>query len=142
MEVKDYAHRFPKGHWSFQELNKNGMERTCKLEGQWNRSAEMMMLTFRESGHPVLRATNAWDRRLLRKTGGKLSFHFSGDAENAELSFRMIKSANQLSIYGAVAEWLCGGLAQQISAHASSSIGKPSAQMNEQLDCQLAPEDV
>ena len=54
---------------------------------------------------------------------------------------RTIISVNQLSIYGEVAEW-CGEVARQISAPASSSIGKPIAHMNEQLDCSLAPEEV
>ena len=143
-EVRDNAHRFPKGHWSLlcpgneQKWNRT---HTCKREGHWSRSAEMMMLNFKESGHPVFRPTRALDRGSLRKKGGQLSIHFSGDSTNAELLFRTLNSANQLSVYGAVAEW-CGELAQQISAHASSRIGKPIAHVNEQLDFQVAPEDV
>ena len=44
-EVKAYARRFPEGHWSF---HGPGIEEkwygthTCKPEGQWNLSAEMI----------------------------------------------------------------------------------------------------
>ena len=58
-EVQAYAHRFPKGHWSFfgpRTEKKSGVERTrVSPKNQWNPSAEMMMLTLRESGHPVFR---------------------------------------------------------------------------------------
>ena len=55
---------------------------------------------------------------MKSKEGGKLSIYFNGDKSNAELLFRTIISVDQLSVYGAVAEW-SGELAQQISAHAS-----------------------
>ena len=77
----------------------------------------------------------------MRKRGGKVSIHFRGDLETHKLLFRTISTVNQLSIYGAVAD-VCEELAQQTPAHASSSIRKPITQMNEQLDCPLAPEDV
>ena len=49
-----------------------------------------MMVNFSESGHPVF----------------CVSIHFKGSEENIELLLRMIISANQLSIYGAIAD-LC-----------------------------------
>ena len=79
--------------------------------------------------------------RILEKERWNIIDHFSGDVTNAELSCRTINSVNQLSVYGAVADW-CEELAQQMLAQASSSIGKPTAQVNEQLDGPLAPEDV
>ena len=129
-EVMDYEHRFPKGHWSFVGP---GTDQKCygthtyKPEREWNRSAEMMMLSLRESEHPVFWATSALDQGFLKsKNGGKLSIHFSGDLANAELLSGTTNSVNQLSIHGALAEWYVK-LAEQISAHASSSIGKPIA---------------
>ena len=64
-----------------------------------------MMLTFAESGHPVFRATSPWSRSQLKSKGhGKLSIHYAADLEKVETIFRIIVSANKLSLYGAVAE--------------------------------------
>ena len=87
-------------------------------------------------GHQVFCATSALDRERWN-----IGDHVNGDSTNAELSRRTINSVNQLSVYGAVADW-CEELAQQMTAQASSSIGKPTAQVNEQLDSPLAAEDV
>ena len=63
------------------------------------------MLTFAESGHPIFRATSPLSRGQLKsKSHGKLSIHYSADLETIETIFRIIVSANQLSLYGAVAE--------------------------------------
>ena len=59
--------------------------------GEWDRVAELMMLKFGESGHPVFRSTSPLSRGVLKsKGGGKIT----------------IISFNQLSIYGAVSD-LC-----------------------------------
>ena len=51
------------------------------------------------------RATTPLSRgRLKIKGRGKLSIHYAADQETIETIFRMIVSANQLSLYGAVAE--------------------------------------
>ena len=64
-----------------------------------------MMLEFAESGHPIFRATSPLSRGQLRSKGhGKLSMHYSADLETIETIFRIIVSANQLSLYGAIAE--------------------------------------
>ena len=80
-----------------------------KPEGQWTRTADVMVSNFEDSGHPAFRATSALDRGFLKKKGGKCTIHFKGDTSNADLLFRTIHSANQLSIYGAVAD-LCDEL--------------------------------
>ena len=65
------------------------------------------MIKFRESGHPVFRATSPLSRGTLKsKGGGKLSIHFCPDGDTIENVFRTIISVNQLSIYGAVSD-LC-----------------------------------
>ena len=56
----------------------------------------MMMLSLRESGHSIFRATSALDRWFWQ--GGKLSVHCNGDLSNAELLFRTIISVNQLNV--------------------------------------------
>ena len=67
----------------------------------------MMMIKFRESGHPVFRATSPFSRGTLKsKGGGKLSFHFCADGDTIETVVRTIISVNQLSMYGAVPD-LC-----------------------------------
>ena len=40
-----------------------------KLEGQWNPTADVMVSTFKDGGHPVFRASSALGRRFLRKVG-------------------------------------------------------------------------
>ena len=65
------------------------------------------MIKFRESGHPVFRATSPLSRGTLKsKGGGKLSVHFCADGDTIETVFRTIISVNQLSIYGAVSDFL------------------------------------
>ena len=74
-------------------------------QGEWDRIAEQMMLTFAESTHPVFRSTSPLPRGVLKsKGGGKLSKHCCADPETIETIFRIIVSVNQLSLYGAVAE--------------------------------------
>ena len=69
-------------------------------QGEWDKMAEKMMATLAESGHPVFRATSPLSRGQLKsKGGGKLSIHYT-----ITTVFRTITSANQLSLYGAVAE--------------------------------------
>ena len=63
-----------------------------------------MLLEFAESGHPIFRATTPLSRCKLKSKGqGKLSIHFAADQETIETIFRIIAFANQLSLYGAVA---------------------------------------
>ena len=105
-----FANRFPAGRWSFLGLGSETKwystynERT---QGEWDRVAELMMIKFRENGHPVFRATSPLSRGSLKsKGGGKLSIHFSADGDTIETVFRTLISVNQLSVYGAVSD-LC-----------------------------------
>ena len=76
-------------------------------QGIWDKIAERMLLEFAESGCPIFRATTPLSRVQLKSKGhGKLSIHFAADQETIGTIFRIIVSANQLSLYGAVAE-LC-----------------------------------
>ena len=106
--VSLYARRFGKGQWSFIE---SGSEKKWysisedSPQGEWDRIAEEMMLEFGESKHPIFRATSPLSRGQLKSKGhGKLSIHYAADLETVETIFRTIVSANQLSLYGAVAE--------------------------------------
>ena len=56
-----------------------------------DRVAELMMLKFGESRHPVFRSTSPLSRGVLKsKGGGKLSIHFCDDEGTIETVFRTI----------------------------------------------------
>ena len=103
-----FAKRFPAGHWSFLGLGSETKWYSIyneRLEGEWDKVAELMMIKFGESGHPVFRATSPLSRGMLKsKGGGNLSVHFFADGDTIETVFRTIISVNQLSIYGAVSD--------------------------------------
>ena len=74
-------------------------------QGICDRIAERMLVEFAESGCPIFRATTPLSRGQLKsKRHGKLSIHYAADLETVETIFRIIVSANQLSLHGAVAE--------------------------------------
>ena len=78
-----------------------------KPQGEWDRVAELIMTKFSESGHPVFRATSPLSRGTLKsKGGGKFSIHFCADEGTIETVFRTFISVNQLSIYGAVSDFV------------------------------------
>ena len=83
------------------------MPQTLKPDGEGDRVASLMVKNFIQSGHPTFKATSALKRGVLKsKGGGRKSLHFCANADTVETVFRTIVSANQLSIYGAVAD-LC-----------------------------------
>ena len=106
--VSLFSRRFPAGRWSFLGLvseKKWYSTHESEPQGEWDRVAELMMIKFGESGHPVFRATSPLSRGTLKsKGGGKLSIHFCADGDTIETVFRTIISVNQLTIYGAVSD--------------------------------------
>ena len=86
----------------------SGIPPTIKRPGrEWVKIAELMMMKFGESGHPVFCASSPLSRQTLKsRGGGKLSIHFFADGRTIETVFRSVISVNQLSIYGAVSD-LC-----------------------------------
>ena len=82
--------------WYFMEEN--------SPQGIWDHIAEKMLVEFAESGDPIFRATTPLSRSKLKSKGHeKLSIHYCADQATIETIFRIIVFANQLSIYGAVA---------------------------------------
>ena len=76
-----------------------------------------MLLEFAESGHPIFRATTPLSRCILKSKGhGKMSIHFTADYPTIDTIFRIIISANQLSLYGAVAN-----ICEEFEAHQDRS---------------------
>ena len=59
---------------------------------------------YSDSKKPVIPCSKA-SRGILKRNKGKETIHFNGDSLNTELLFRTIHSVNQLSTYGAVANW-------------------------------------
>ena len=105
--VSTYAKKFGKGRWSFigpgSEKKWYSMEENSP-QGIWDHIAEKMLVEFAESGCPIFRATTSLSRSKLKSKGhGKLSIHFAADQEIIETIFRILVSANQLSLYGEVA---------------------------------------
>ena len=113
--VAEYARRFTRRHWSFLE---HVSEKKCysihvsKLDGDWDKTAEDMVLNFVESRHTTFSATSALERGELKSKGKEVkSIHINGCDDIIELIFRTIISVNQPSVYGAVAD-PCGKLAK------------------------------
>ena len=107
--VANYARRFLLGRWSF--LGPGSEKKwygtySKKSDGDWDKTTELMMHNFAESGHTIFRATALESGELRSKEKEKKSIHFNGSEENIELILRTVISSNQLSMYGAVAD-LC-----------------------------------
>ena len=102
--------RLPAGRWSFLVPGSDKKWYSTyneRPQREWDRVAELMMIRFGESGHPVFRATSPLSRGTLKsKEGGKLPMHFCADGETIETVFRTNISVIQFSIYGAVSD-LC-----------------------------------
>ena len=80
------------GHSSDLDQKRSGMLlMKSKPQGEWDRVAELMMINFSESGHPVFRSTSPLSRGVLKsKGGGKLSIHCCADPGTIETVFRTI----------------------------------------------------
>ena len=97
-------------------------------QGFWDHIVEEMLLEFAESGHPTFRATTPLSRCKLKSKGhGKLSIHFAADQETIETVFRIIAFANQLSLYGAVAN-----MCEEFETHQDRS-GQPDMVMEQTI---------
>ena len=65
------------------------------------------MVNFSDSGHPIFRASSAFERGDLRsKEHGKKSIHFNGSDENIELLLRTVISAKQIRVCGAITDFM------------------------------------
>ena len=106
--VSLYARRFGKGQWLFIGPGSEKKWYSMKEDSPheiWDNLAEKMLLEFAESGCPIFRATTPLSGGQLKSKGhGKLSIHFAAVQETIETIFRIIVSANQLSLHGAVAK--------------------------------------
>ena len=104
-QVKNYAERFSRGHWSFPgpgDEQKWYGTLSCTPEGKWDSIATEMVGHghFKDTGHPVFNGISASGRGILKIKGGRCTRHSNVDSSNTELLFRTIHSANELSING------------------------------------------
>ena len=129
--VKVLAKKFGIGQWSF--IGPGSEKKWYSAEenspqGAWDNIADEMLLEFAESGHPIFRATTPLSRGTLKsKRHGELSIHFTADYPTTETVFRIIISANQLSLYGAVAN-----ICEEFEAHQDRS-GQPDVLMGQSI---------
>ena len=129
--VSILAKKFGIGQWSFigpgSEKKWYSMEENSP-QGIWDHIADKMLLEFAESGCPIFRATTPLSRGNLKSKGhGKLSIHFTADYPTIETVFRIIVSANQLSLYGAVAN-----MCEEFETHQDRS-GQPDVLMGQSI---------
>ena len=61
-----------------------------KPDGDWDRTAEQMMLNFAERRHPIFRATPPWKRRIKKQRKGKKPIHFNCSEGNIEMILRTV----------------------------------------------------
>ena len=129
--VSILAKKFGIGQWSL--IGPGSEKKWYSLEenspqGIWDHIADKMLLEFAESGCPIFRATTPLSRSILKSKGhGKLSIHFTADYPTIETIFRIIVSANQLSLYGAVAN-----TCEEFEAHQDGS-GEPEILMGQSV---------
>ena len=128
--VKVLAKRFGIGQWSFigPSSEKKWYSAENSPQGAWDHIADEMLLEFAESGHPTFRATTPLSRCILKSKGhGKLSIHFTAGHPTIETVFRIIISASQFSIYGAVAT-----ICEEFETHQDGS-GEPEILMGQSI---------
>ena len=129
--VKVLAKKFGIGQWSF--IGPGSDKKWYSVEenspqGIWDHIADEMLLEFAESGCPIFRATTPLSRGNLKNKGhGKLSIHFTADYPTIETVLRIIVSANQLSLYGAVAN-----MCEEFETHQDRS-GQPDVLMGQSI---------
>ena len=128
--VKVLAKKFGIGQWSF--IGPGSEKKWYSAENSpqraWDHIADEMLLALAESEHPTFRATTPLSRGILKSKGhGKLSIHFTADYPTLETVFRIIISANQISIHGAVATFC-----EEFETHQDGA-GEPDALMGQSI---------
>ena len=141
-EVRDYAKRFRRGHWSFFGLGdeENGMGTYChKPEGKWENEADQMIKDFAESGHPIFRGTGALNRGILKRKGGRNTIHSSAKAGNIEFFYFAQFTRQISSVSTEQSRMECDEIAEQMLGQTSLGMGKSISKVNEQLTKHLVP---
>ena len=69
------------------------------------RSSTHTTTIFEETDNPIFTSVSAMNRGVLERVKSQETVHFTEETPNTELLFRIIHSANQFSMYGAVWSW-------------------------------------
>ena len=104
--VSLYTRKIGKGQWSF--IGPGSEKKWCSMkedrpQGIWDNLAEKMLIESSESGCPIFRATTHCPE-VNSKAKDMVNCRFTLQPSRKRTIFRIIVSANQLSLYGAVAE--------------------------------------
>ena len=92
-------------------------------KGEWDSGANKMVQQFKETGPLGFKSISVLSRGILKQRKGESTIHFNGDSTNTELSFGTIHSVNQLSVFGAVANWCHQiGLTEEEKGRANFSV--------------------
>ena len=94
------------GHSWVQGRKRSGIEVLLTLKKgngmvqptRWCNDSKKLVILYSKS-------ISAFSRGIFKQKKGKTSIHFNGDSMNTELLFQTIHSVNQLSVYGAAANW-------------------------------------
>ena len=104
--VSIFAKKFGIGRWSFigpgSEKKWSSMEENSP-QGIWDHIAEKMLLEFAGSGCPIFRATTPLSRVISEAKDTENCRYILRQIKKQLRLFRIIVFANQLSLYGAVA---------------------------------------
>ena len=114
-QVKWYAQRFQKGHWTFIGPGD---------EWKWYVWNKRVPTRWKMKFHSSKDDTElpGDERGILKQAKGKTSILFNAEMTNSELLLKIKICANQLSIYGAVAYWC-----YQYGAKEDEEAGNPSS---------------
>ena len=79
--VSLFARRFGAGQWSFlspgSEKKWYAISEDDSPQGEWDKIAELMMLNFGQSGHPIFRATSPLPKSTIVPTWKRLKLFFA-----------------------------------------------------------------
>ena len=131
-QVKNYAKRFSRGHWTFPG------------PGDEKMGTELSALHLKENGIPPPQRMCDISKKLVSQHSTcRDTIHFNADSANTELFFRTIHSANQLSIFGAVSSWCAEFVQRTPSQKKKVDFGrKLVAKENDQLLVNVKPQEV
>ena len=114
------------GHLLILVLRKSGTRSVKTVHKEiWDRTAERMLVGIsgtRLSNFPCYKSIVS-EVDFKSKGHGKLSIHYATDLETIETIFRIIGSANQLSLYGAVAE-ICAKRTKRFATDRGNPLSK------------------
>ena len=109
-KITEYASTFNEGHWAFLGPRRRKQVVSRKSNRSWwqvDLRASQTVEDFESSKHPVFEGLSPLGRGILKEKNNRDTIHFNGEYCNIDLLYRIVHSAIQLCIYGAVTK-LCG----------------------------------